>query len=517
MDLHGFAQAFVRSGGQWAFGVPGGGASLQLVDELMRGGTKFITTGHETTAALMAGAVSRLSGKPSLAVTIKGPGFMNLAPGLLSNAYEGYAHLSASEAYPRGKPGPRKHKWLDHQRVGGEFLKACRSFEDSPAFLDQCWSQACAEFPGPVHVELADGPPTLPDALTEIADNATHISAKIRAAERPVVIVGSLALRAGWRGALQQLRVPVFTTVAAKGALPETSPFAAGIYTGDGKPITPEKMLLPHADLVVAIGVRPGEVLSPDAPHANCVAIDSPTVRMGWVFPPNTFGAPRTYLSERTIGELLALLANKSWGQAEIAAAFKGMDDALNCWDWSPARVFRLAMEALPDAIHVLDTGNFTVIGEHLLRARSERDILGTPNGRFMGLGIGYALGACLNPENRPVVLWIGDGGSRAFFSELSLAVEHKMKLLVLVMRDGYFGSVRGRAQAKGWTTEPLTMRGRDLGAIARAMGMEIWPTKSENLLTGDLNEWRRKPHPMLIQCDFDNADDYVRIAELLR
>ena len=113
-------------------------------------------------------------------------------------------------------------------------------------------------------------------------------------------------------------------------------------------------------------------------------------------------------------------------------------------------------------------------------------------------------------------MLWIGDGGIRAFFSELSLAVEHKLKLLVMVMSDGFFGSVRGRAISKGWSTEPLRMQGRDLGCIARGMGIDTIVSSRGELLADGLRAWRTSGQPMMIRCDFD-ADEYARVAELLR
>jgi thiamine pyrophosphate-dependent acetolactate synthase large subunit-like protein len=145
-----------------------------------------------------------------------------------------------------------------------------------------------------------------------------------------------------------------------------------------------------------------------------------------------------------------------------------------------------------------------------------EQEILGTPNGRYMGLGIGYALGATIASGNRPVVLWIGDGGIRAFFSELSLAVEKKLRLLVLVMSDGHFGSIRSRAKVQGWTSEPLRMQCRDLRRIAEAMGMNALAVNDVESLALGLEAWRASPHPMLIRCDFD-AEEYASVAELLR
>jgi thiamine pyrophosphate-dependent acetolactate synthase large subunit-like protein len=463
----------------------------------------------------MAGAVSRFSETLSVAISIKGPGFMNLAPGLLSNAYEGFPMLSIGEAYSPGIANARRHKWLAHSQILATFGKGYGYWKEASDLVSRCWTQATSEFPGPVHLELAEGPGFEVENTIEIADDPSEVIAQVRRAERPAVIVGSMALRSTWREHLRQLQIPIFSTVAAKGVISELSSFAAGIYTGEGKPLSPEKALLPIADLVVAIAVRSGEILNTSFPNAKCIRLDTPTVRTKGVFPPDGMEGVR-YFSDNDIAELLSALQQKSWGADEIVVAFSTMKEALCRGAWSPARVYRLVTEALPDAVHVLDTGNFTVVGEHMLQVKTERDILGTPNGRYMGLGVGYALGAALACGSRPVVLWIGDGGIRAFFSELSLAVEHKLKLLVMVMSDGYFGSVLGRAKAKGWSTQPLRMSDRDLERVARAMGIVTLVGDCDDLLTGALKAWRSSIQPMLIRCDFD-ADEYARVAELLR
>jgi acetolactate synthase-1/2/3 large subunit len=515
MDSYALAQELARHQMRWAFGIPGGGPSLQLVDELIRLGTNFITTGHETTAALMAGAVSKFSKTPSAAISIKGPGLMNLAPGLLSNAYEGYPMLSIAEAYPPGNAGTRRHKWLAHERILTTFAKDYSYWGTDSDVVEHCWARATEEFPGPVHLELAEGPGFKLENRIEITDDPSEAMALVRSAERPVVILGSMALRAPWREHLQRLQLPIFTTVAAKGVISELSPFAAGIYTGDGKTLSPENVMLTEADLLVTIGVRSGEVLSPVFPNTACIQLDTPAVRSRGVFPPNGVESV-SYFSDLHVTELLHALEQKSWGEDEILGAFSTMEKELRPWEWSPARIYQMVTEALPDAVHVLDTGNFTVVGEHLLRVKTERDILGTPNGRYMGFGIGYALGTAIATDNRPVVLWIGDGGIRAFFSELSLAVEHKLKILVMVMCDGFFGSVRGRAKAKGWSTEPLRMQGRDLRCIAEGMGIDTLVIDDDEFLADGLQAWRTSGQPMLIRCDFD-ADEYARVAELLR
>jgi acetolactate synthase-1/2/3 large subunit len=95
-----FAAKAYEAGTSFAAGVLGGGSSLALADALNRAGVSFITTGHESTAALMAGAAGRIRGLPGLCLSIKGPGLASLLPGLLCCSYENFPLLAFAEAYP---------------------------------------------------------------------------------------------------------------------------------------------------------------------------------------------------------------------------------------------------------------------------------------------------------------------------------------------------------------------------------------------------------------------------------
>ena len=184
--------------------------------------------------------------------------------------------------------------------------------------------------------------------------------------------------------------------------------------------------------------------------------------------------------------------------------------------DWSPQRCMSMAQEELPGAVHVLDTGNFTVLGEHLLVAEDFREVLGTPNGRFLGAGIGCALGAAAALPERPVVLWIGDGGIRAFLSELAIAVDLRMKLCVCVMSDGFYGSIRGRAEASRLDLAPVTLPARDIPGVARSLGLESVAVGSIDGFRAALIGFASDPAPVVVDCRFDPGS-YMQIADPLR
>lgn len=515
MAFESFAQQFTTLGGRRVFGVPGGGPSLELITQIENAGGVFTATGHEAVAALMAGAHARQTGTPAACITIKGPGFMNLAPGLLCNSYEGYPCLSISEAYPPNEASGRRHKWLNHPDVASSFLRGMHGFSEGDGAVESLWSEATQECPGPVHMDLVPRGEMVRE-MPQSMRSATQPEwrKQVAAAKCPALLVGTWATRSAWGARLAALQIPVFTTAAGKGALSEHLPQCAGICTGDGKPNTPEKTLLPQADLLICLGVRSGEMLSPSAPHANTLWFDA---AVPGVFPDNVFGTRADVLSDANAAELFDVLEGKSWGLEAIATAHAVLDAAMAGWEDSPRTAMRVVAEQFPEAAHVVDTGNFTVWAEHFLRVKHHLDLTGTPNGRYLGAGVGYALGTALARAPKPSVLWIGDGGIRANLAELSLAVDLKLPLLVLVMRDGYLGSIRGRARKLGWSQQPLTLPDHRLLRVAEAMGLATWDAPNTAALDGAIKQWQRAGNPPAL-IEYHLAPDvYVDMTEQLR
>ena len=79
------ARDVVESGTGLVLGVPGSGARLDLIDELTKFGTRFVTTHSEASAAIMAGTVGRLSGCAGTSFSIRGPGLANTLPGYFTD------------------------------------------------------------------------------------------------------------------------------------------------------------------------------------------------------------------------------------------------------------------------------------------------------------------------------------------------------------------------------------------------------------------------------------------------
>ena len=437
----GLAEALLQEGVQFAFGITGSGASLALITELEQGGVRYFDVPHEAAGAIMAGTVARWTGRPAVSVSIKGPGLANMFPGIAHNFFESNPAISVSEAYAPSVTLARQHKRMDQRTLLRPFVKAIAGATAASDELRGHIRAAAAEMPGPVHFELA--PDITSDALPTVVpsaradDSFSSLIQRIQAASRPAVVVGSLAMRRSWGAKVATLQVPVFTTAAAKGLIDERGDFAAGVYTGDGKAQSPEARVLPDADLVVCVGVRDQEILSPWMRSVEVVGIDE--IDGARSFPFSWYH--RTATSE-DVSHVLATLSTRQWGAEAICRARKELFAGLAAQPWQPYHCFQAMQARAAEQTLVTDTGSFCTIAEHVWLASPNAPYLGSSNGRYMGVSLPSAVAVAVCDRERPVFCAVGDGGMRTYPAMLKLAVEENLGLCIVLMRDSQYGSI---------------------------------------------------------------------------
>jgi len=511
------AAALAQAGVASAFGVPGGGEILALITALEEQGVAFHGTVHEGAAAIMAAAFARQSGRVGCALSIRGPGLVNMLPGFLVARTEGWPLITISEAYGPGDSPSRMHKRLDQAAITATLAKASTSLGEPAATIAALAARATEEIPGPVHLDLsaATAAPPWPSRAEEPAARAEGGSAPATAlanARRPVVIAGSVATRAVWGLRLSRLRVPVFTTVAAKGVVDETSDHAAGIFTGDGGPRAPETGILSQADVVVGLGLRPAEILGVRPFPAPLILLDvvrAPGVE-GWAP-----AAANESASTAAIEETLDVLEDREWGRDHLKEARRVLGDALRTGEWLPAAVFDGVRDAVRGARLVVDTGLFCTVAEHLWEAGDWRGFLGSANGRHMGTALPMALGAALADTRRPVVCAVGDGGW-AHASELRIAVSKRLPLVLLFLSDGRYGSLAAAPAARRANPDVLAPPGGSWTRIMEGLGWQACDVDSPSALSRALRAWDPSSGPLFLEARFDPAR-YVRMTEGIR
>ena len=491
------------------FGIPGGGASLDLLDALERNGSAFVRTHFEGSASLMAGTLGRMSGKPGVCLSIKGPGLANMVPGLAASALEGFPLLAICEAFPRDTTWRERHKGMNHSALvaavsKGSFGLAGRHVVENASAL------ATAEAPGPVVLNLNDdeAPPSTPSRERDEATD--NVMRHVEMAHTPVVIAGSLAIRSAWSNRLKNLTVPVFVTASAKGALDESLPYAAGVYTGVGLEHTPEYAVLPAADLVIGLGLRANEVLA-------AKAFSCPSVNIDPVESDRSFRFAATARTE-SVDPVLDALTTTDWGADLIAKALAGLDAALLSAGFLPARVFAAITSHFSGRVRgVFDTGHFCTIAEHVWRPSRSDFCLMSGQGRYMGTGLPMAIAAAEHDSSTPTIAVLGGRWDwHVPWQKQKIAAERGLPLLIVLLSDGGYGSVRGRAIRDGLTETPLIVDQPSWLAAIDGMGIPGIVVSSEDGLVSALQSWDPTSGPGYLEISFD-TDAYQAMVNGVR
>lgn len=495
------------------FGIPGSGASLELLDELEKRGVDFLLTHFEGAAAMMAGTIGHLSGKAGVAISIKGPGLTNMLPGLALCRFEKFPLVAISEAYHPAAPASKAHKRIEHHSLTSAITKGGRYLAAAGPGFPELAGWAAAEIPAPVLLELPDKPldeeKPLPPSRQWAGDDPRAI---INLAERPVIVAGSLALRLQLSSALNKLQLPVFTTAAARGAVDEYLPHAGGIYTGVAGPGLPEKVLLPEADLIIGIGLHAEEVLAAGPFPCQAVNIDClPREESKTIF---------NYLATAhcgMLGQIFELLADKKWGLDQLGESLAALRHRLLAGPFLPAHVYQMLNQVFgKKARLVVDTGNFCTIAEHFWRTAAPGAYLSSGQGRYMGSSLPMGIAAALYDSTIPTIVAVGDGGIGPFLAEVKVAVEKKLPLITILMSDGCFGSIRTRAIRDNLSQQPLTISSPSWLTTMESFGMPVLCARNQDHLFSGLSAWKQAEGPIFIEVPF-KPDAYEAAVKGIR
>jgi len=498
MDL--LAGEIARQGVSMSFGIPGSGSTLALIDALEKRDIPFHLTYFEGSGAIMAATVGYLSGTVGLSLSIKGPGLANTIPGIAASWFENYPLVHIAEAFAPDALPSQAHKRLDQSSFVSAVTKGARYFGKGGEFSELA-NYARAEAPGPVLMNLApkeiDSGEVFPGAPV-IADHSSAALEFVRKSSNPIVIAGTAAIRAGLGQALAGLSCPIFSTAAAKGVVDEMAPHSAGVYTGLGLTLTPESVLLPKADLVVGIGLTAKEVLAAKPFGCTYLAIDAVESAGAEAFSP----ALRTgIVAAPAVCEALA--SKPAWGIEELQKVLGSLHSRM-AEQFLPGSVFYAIGRHFDRRVRmVMDTGYFCTIGEHAWRAPNPGLCLFSGQGRYMGAGLPMALGAAMHDSKTPTVAVLGDGGIGMYLAEVKLAVRRKLPLLIVLMTDNAFASIRTRAIKDHLTQKPLTMDGRSWTPVFESLGLPSERVATFDAVEQALARWTPASGPAFLEISF--------------
>ena len=520
------------------------GSYQGLYTSLPKHGIRLVSPRHETTAAHMAGAYARLTGKLGVCIASNGPGAANLLSGIAVENGEGNRVLAITSWRRSPIVGPDRggtYQYFDQVAVTKPMTKwsgSAGSFERIPETLRRALRQSWSGRPGVVHVSIPE------DILNGSFDDAAAVqqparyrrtepvrpdgaavrdaARRLAEAEQPLLHIGSgvVHARAGEQVAelARTLDIPVSASWGGRPALDARARQTISMMP----PLIDE--VRRSADVVLALGTRFGETDwwgkppywgKPDEQSLIQVDIDEDMLGLNkpvdLAIQADVGCFVEALLAELPQHDASANAAARSarldrWSETatNLRSFLRGAAADENAAPMHTAFVPVVCREVFQDdAVLVIDGGT-TALWTNLLH---ENRVPGCQVSTFkfgmLGAGLGQALGAQIACPEQQVYSIIGDGAMGMHMQEIETAVRNHLPIIWLVVCDRQWGMVKyGQSMA----LDPETMQAQRSLPPGKLINTDFEETRFDDLARsmgahGERVERGRELAPALERC----------------
>ena len=491
------------------FTVPGE-SFLQVLDGLEgQDAIDVVTCRQEGGVAFMACADGALNaggtGRPGVAFVTRGPGATNASIGV---------HVAHQDSQPmilfvgdvgRDMREREGFQEIDFPAFFGPICKWAARIDSAdriPEFVARAYSTAISGRPGPVVLALpedmlSDATDALPrpavsrPAQAPCPDAMQAMMAMIGDAASPVAIIGgagwNMKAREHFQLFAERIGLPVATAFRRQDAISPASPVYAGSLGYGPNPKLVERVK--NADLVIAVGARLGEattdgytVLTPDHPGQQLIHVHPD---------PNELG--RVYRTDLGICADMGEFAESAalWDEGEVIGFDAGAQANAEWETWATATpssdpypldlaaCVTFMRDTLPtDTIVCNGAGNFAGWWHRYWRYAGFPSQL-APTCGAMGYGVPAAVAAARRFPDRMVVAVAGDGDFLMNGQELATAAQHGCDLIVIVVDNGAYGTIRMHQEREfPGRISATKLSNPDFAALAASFGG--WSARAE-------------------------------------
>jgi acetolactate synthase-1/2/3 large subunit len=370
--------------------------------------------------------------------------------------------------------------------------------------------------------------PVAPERLGPADAEAIAAAADVlNGAKRPVLLLGLLASQPraaeAVRAVLTETKLPVVCTYQGAGVVSrelfDCFGGRVGLFHNQ-----PADKLLDAADVVVTVGFNPVEYepgLWNRGRARQLVHIDAVPADIDRDYRPQveltgdvaaTLRALTAKVERKPASanaELLGEIARDRAQFAEQAAAKNGVPI-------HPMRLVHELQRALCDDMTLcLDMGSFHIwLARHLYSFRA-RQLLFTNGQQTLGVGLPWAIAACLVRPGEKVISISGDGGFLYSAGELETAVRLKCNLVHLVWIDGAYDMVRFQEMAKYGRASGVEFGPVDVVTFAESFGARGLLISKPDEIATTLKRALALEGPVVVGVPVDYRDNH-RLMEIV-
>ena len=457
----------VAHGVEAAFCVPGE-SYIAVLDALRDAPIRLVVARHEAGAANMAEAYGKLTGRPGVCFVTRAPGATHAATGVYTAFQDSTPLLLFVGQVPLAHRGREAFQELDYSAAFGGYAKLVVEIEEPAQFpgataaafnavLSGRQGPAVVSLPEDVladEAEVEDADPIKPAQAAPAADELARVRELLAAAERPFAVVGgggwSAEAAADLRAFAEAWALPVAASFRRQDYLDNTSPSYAGVLTIGHDASLARR--LREADLLLVVGSRLGDIptrgyttLQPPRTPQTLVHVHPDPGELGRVFEADVaiVADAAAFLAAVRRLEPADASHRAAWTESAHSDFLASLRHERGPGDLDLGDVLAHLRERLPaDAILTNGAGNYTVWCHRFYAFRSYRTQLAPCSGA-MGYGIPAAIAAKVVHPDRAVVCVSGDGDFLMSGQELAAAVQEELPIVVLVVNNGMYGTIR--------------------------------------------------------------------------
>jgi pyruvate dehydrogenase (quinone)/pyruvate oxidase len=485
------------------FGLPGDGINgIMEALRTRRDKIRFVQVRHEESAAFMACAYAKYTGKLGVCVGTSGPGGIHLLNGLYDAKLDSQAVLAVTGMHFHDLIGTLAQQDVELDKLFQDvavFNQRVMGVAHVESLVDLACRTAISArgvahitFPADVQEQELSrkqaSQRNMPHHTSDVCTHSTRVPSAVdlqRAAEvlnagkRVAILAGQGALRAGEQleAAAEKLAAPIIKALLGKAVVPDDSRYTTG---GIGMLGTkPSQTALEDCDtLLIAGSSFPYVEFMPRPGQARGVQIDVDPRRIGLRYPVELglVGDCR-----HTLEELLPLLrrnADRTFlekaqkGMAEWQATMHKQESRMDMPMKPQVVAGELGRRLSATAIISCDSGNNTTWWARHVPAKRGQMYSCSGSLASMASGLPYTIAAQIAYPERECVAFVGDGGFSMLMAEFATAVKYQLPIKVVVLKDNTLGQIKWEKMVSlgkpefGCDLQPI-----DFAAFARACG----------------------------------------------
>lgn len=485
------------------FGLPGDG--INGIMEALRtrqDKIRFVQVRHEESAAFMACAFAKYTGKLGVCLATSGPGGIHLLNGLYDAKLDGQPVLAITGMHYHDLIGTLAQQDVELDKLF-ENVTVFNQRVMGPTHVENLADLACrtalasrgvAHITFPTDLQEQEvsrkqaSSRNLPHHTSDVCAQGARLPAVedlrraaeiLNAGKKTAILAGQGALRAGEQleAIAEKLGAPIVKALLGKAAVPDDSPYTTG---GIGLLGTkPSQTALEQCDTVLIVGSSfPYIEFMPRPGKARGVQIDMDPRRIGLRFPVEVGLVGDCRLSLEELLPLLHRQENRDFltksqeGMAEWRELLRKQESRQDVPMKPQVVAAELGRRLAATAVVSCDSGTNTTWWARHVPAKRGQMYSCSGNLASMASGLPYAIAAQIAHPERQSVAFVGDGGFSMLMAEFATAVKYRLPVKVVVLKNNTLGQIKWEQMVFlgnpefGCDLHPI-----DFAAFARACG----------------------------------------------